>query len=105
MRKETLIARTDPDSAGRYRELYLTGYRDGPAFGFVYQYDPSPNTKKNRIKKRTNLPLHTMISNDAEWRPAVNENLMPSLWDPNDDSPKSEYVDRLVEMWLENVRR
>lgn len=103
MRKEVLIARTDPDSIGQYEELYMTGYLNGPAVGFIYHYDPSPGAKKNRVKKRLSLPLYIAIAQNPYWKPAINQNLAPSLWDPNSADPKAEDVERMTQRWLRNV--
>lgn len=103
MRKEVLIARTDPNSLGQYEELYMTGYLNGPAVGFIYRYDPSPGAKKNRVKKRLKFPLYLAIYQNPEWKPAVNQNLVPSLWDPNSADPKADDIERVIKRWLSRV--
>lgn len=91
MRKDVLVARTKPDSKGRYLEMYMTGFRDGPAYGFQYMYDPT-NPKKNRKKTRLKNPLyHYLLSFDA-WELASSMNEMPSLWNPDDANPMGEYI-------------
>lgn len=83
----------------------MTGYSNGPAMGFIYHYDPSPGAKKNRVKKRVGSPLYLVIGGDPRWNPAVNENLAPSLWDPNSNDPMAEYADRVVSGWFSRVRQ
>jgi hypothetical protein len=104
MRNPVLIARSDPDRFGRYMELYMTGFKDGPAYGFAYAYDPRPSAKKNRVKKRLSVPLYVILEDSDRFKPAVNENLAPSLWNPNDASPMREQVDKFAKEWFKNVR-
>lgn len=96
MRPEKLIARTDPDQSGKYKEMYLTGFRDGPAYGFMYEYDPDPKAKKQRKKVRLNDPLYFYLLDDDRWRIATLTNSLPLLWNPDDDNPRAD----MVEMWM-----
>lgn len=96
MRPEKLIARTDPDETGKYKEMYLTGFRDGPAYGFIYEYDPDPKAKKQRKKVRLNRPLYYYLLEDERWRISTLTNALPPLWNPDDDHPRA----RMLDHWL-----
>ena len=96
MRPEKLIARTETDTRGRYKEMYLTGFRDGPAYGFVYEYDPDPKAKKQRKKVRLNEPLYIHLLEDRSWKLATLDNSLPILWNPDDDHPRAD----LLDLWM-----
>lgn len=102
MRKEILVARTKPDGKGRYMEMYMTGFRDGPAYGFQYLYDPT-NSKKNRKKVRLKEPLHHHLLSFDGWELASAMNEMPSLWNPDDASPMGEYIRQDLERRFKRV--
>lgn len=102
MRKDILIARTTPDHKGRYLEMYMTGFRDGPAYGFQYFYDPT-NPKTNRKKIRLKQPLHYYLLNFDVWELASAMNEMPSLWNPDDANPMGEYIRQDLEKRFERV--
>jgi hypothetical protein len=103
MRPEKLIARTDTDENGRYKEMYLTGFKDGPAYGFLYEYDPDPKTKKQRKKVRLQEPLYQHLLFEPGWRIATLMNSLPILWNPDDDHPRAEIVDFLMSERFKDV--
>ena len=103
-RNPVLIARTDPDATGKYRELYMSGFRNGPAHGFIYEYNPNPGAPKNRKKIRVDKPLYELLLNEYWWKPAGNSNMRPSLWNPDDNSPMADRVNAQLRRGFYNVQ-
>jgi len=84
--------------------MYLTGFRDGPAYGFVYEYDPDPKAKKQRKKVRLEMPLYLHLLEEPSWQIATLTNSLPILWNPDDDHPRANLVDIWMREKFQNVR-
>lgn len=106
MKNPVLIARSVPDETGSYEEMYMTGFRSGPAHGFIYRYDTSVGAEKNRVKVRLKQPLFiALLRRPNYWRLSEDPNILPSLWNPEDDSPLSEVIANSMREMFKNVRQ